>query len=470
MLVYSTILDIAESLTKEVFINLVIKWNQESPHSDSVIPDLHWNGERNIRYGNDDLWLSIEEYRNKNIIAIRYEKKATDGAVWDTDFIMNFTEMRMAIQLDRSYIGEIYTLGKTHSTPYFLTLLIEGGYLKDDNGIPVFGDPITIRNDNISLLTNLINGNSHYALPVVYVSKTYFDEDPLDIWKLAKLLRGAAHIFVQEGTFQNPTLQCKCNEKNEYHGAIGVYFTNSPAMNQRFLYRDYCHGNALLYKVIRCVMQRATCQKVDFLYTWQGVQNSLLRDRLATQKNEKLKAEKTADEYAAFFDGELNYWKQKVTDLTRANDALTAENQGLHNKIANSGFSHVLNINIGAEDDFYPEEIKDIILAVLEKSLSEIEPQSRRYDIVTNILRSNKHHSIREKKIEQLKHALKSSSKMTPHILQELKDIGFEISEDGKHYKLTYFGDARYTIALAKTPSDYRSGQNNISIITKTVF
>lgn len=157
MLVYSTILDIAESLTKEVFINLVIKWNQESPHSDSVIPDLHWNGERNIRYGNDDLWLSIEEYRNKNIIAIRYEKKATDGAVWDTDFIMNFTEMRMAIQLDRSYIGEIYTLGKTHSTPYFLTLLIEGGYLKDDNGIPVFGDPITIRNDNISLLTNLIN-------------------------------------------------------------------------------------------------------------------------------------------------------------------------------------------------------------------------------------------------------------------------------------------------------------------------
>lgn len=156
--------------------------------------------------------------------------------------------------------------------------------------------------------------------------------------------------------------------------------------------------------------------------------------------------------------------------MTKANDALTAENQGLHNKIANSGFSHVLNINIGAEDDFYPEEIKDIILAVLEKSLSEIEPQSRRYDIVTNILRSNKHHSIREKKIEQLKHALKSSSKMTPHILQELKDIGFEISEDGKHYKLTYFGDARYTIALAKTPSDYRSGQNNISIITKTVF
>lgn len=470
MLMYSTILDINESLTKEAFINLVIKWNQESPHSDSVIPELHWNGERNIRYGNDDLWLSIEEYRNKNIIAIRYEKKTEDGAVWDTDFIMNFTEMRMAIQLDRSYIGEIYTLGKTYSTPYFLTLLIEGGYLKDDNGIPVFGNPIIINNARIPLLIDLINGNSDYDLPVVYVSKTYFDEDPLDIWKLAKLLRGAAHIFVQEGTFQNPTLQSKCNERNEYHGAIGVYFTNSPAMNQRFLYRDYCRGNTLLHKVIRCVMQHAVCQKIDSLYTWQGVQNSLLRDRLATQKNEKLKAEKAANEYATFFDAELNYWKQKVADLAKTNDAPTAENQGLHNKIANSGFSHVLNINIGAEDDFYSEEIKDILLSVLEKALSEIEPQSRRHDIVTNILRSNKHLGIREKKIEQLKQVLKSSSKMTPRVLQELKGIGFEISEDGKHYKLTYFGDARYTITLAKTPSDYRSGQNNISTIMKKVF
>lgn len=37
MLLYSTILSIRETLTKEVFLNLVIKWNLESPHKENII-------------------------------------------------------------------------------------------------------------------------------------------------------------------------------------------------------------------------------------------------------------------------------------------------------------------------------------------------------------------------------------------------------------------------------------------------
>ncbi|MGI6736033.1 MAG: hypothetical protein ACOX41_01815 [Anaerovoracaceae bacterium] len=82
MLLYSTILRINDNLTKDKFIQLVIDWNQSSPHQDNVIPNLSWKGERNIRYGNDWLWMDIEEYRNKNIIAVRYEKKEVDGTVY----------------------------------------------------------------------------------------------------------------------------------------------------------------------------------------------------------------------------------------------------------------------------------------------------------------------------------------------------------------------------------------------------
>ena len=35
MLLFSTMLAINDSLTKEKFIELVIKWNQGSPHADS---------------------------------------------------------------------------------------------------------------------------------------------------------------------------------------------------------------------------------------------------------------------------------------------------------------------------------------------------------------------------------------------------------------------------------------------------
>ena len=71
MLLFSTILNIKSNMTQDDFINLVIEWNQSSPHEDNIIQNLVWNGERNIRYEYNNLVLSIEEYQNENIIAVR---------------------------------------------------------------------------------------------------------------------------------------------------------------------------------------------------------------------------------------------------------------------------------------------------------------------------------------------------------------------------------------------------------------
>lgn len=120
MLLYSTTLRIKDTLTKDGFVQLVIQWNQSSPHADNVIPDVNWNGERNIRFGNESLWLAIEEYRNKNIIAVRFEKREEDGAIWDTDYIMNFDSMKMTIQLDRGYTEDAQMEDLQFSTPHFI--------------------------------------------------------------------------------------------------------------------------------------------------------------------------------------------------------------------------------------------------------------------------------------------------------------------------------------------------------------
>ena len=109
-----------------------------------------------MRYGSENLWLAIEEYRNQNIVAIRYEKKETDGSIWDTDYVMNFSSMRMSIRLDRSYTREALAAKQRFSTPHFITLLIERGYLKDDSGLPVLRTPITIDRSNLNLLSEII--------------------------------------------------------------------------------------------------------------------------------------------------------------------------------------------------------------------------------------------------------------------------------------------------------------------------
>ena len=53
---------------------------------------------------------------------------------------------------------------------------------------------------------------------------------------------------------------------------------------------------------------------------------------------------------------------------------------------------------------------------------------------------------------------------------RELEDMGFSISEDGKHFKLVFQGDDRYTFTLPKSGSDWRGGLNAASDIGRLLF
>lgn len=54
MLLFSTLLEINDTMTKDAFIQLVLEWNQGSPHEENIIQGIEWNGERNVRYGTDN--------------------------------------------------------------------------------------------------------------------------------------------------------------------------------------------------------------------------------------------------------------------------------------------------------------------------------------------------------------------------------------------------------------------------------
>ena len=49
MLLFSTLLEINDTMTKDSFIQLVLEWNQGSPHEENIIQGIEWNGERNVR-------------------------------------------------------------------------------------------------------------------------------------------------------------------------------------------------------------------------------------------------------------------------------------------------------------------------------------------------------------------------------------------------------------------------------------
>ncbi len=474
MLLYSTILNINDSLSIEAFIRLVIECNQTNPFAENIIPEMNWNGERNIRFGSDGLWLEIEEDENKNIIAVRYEKKAADGAVWDTDYIMNFDEMKIAIQLDCSYTEDALMENPMFSSPLFLSGLIEGGFLKADNGLPILEKPIVITEENMAILVDVINGTGHYHLPVVYVSKTFNDADPVDAGRLSRKLKGIAHVLLEDDKRLNSDLREACDDQNEYYGGIGIYFPNQ--RRRRFIYRNNADADGLLMdKVVNAVFQYAAAQTIPIAYTWMGVSNSLLNDRFNRQTEERLAAERArqdaedeVEEFLDTFDDDHQKLQQQINELTRANASLQQENQGIRAKLYDS--ENIPLIYYGDEEEFYQDEIKEILLDVLADALKNTDDKTRRSDVLKDVLNSNNFQKLSSRRRDEIKGLLKDYKTMPSTLRQKLQKFGFEITEEGKHYRLTYYGDNRYKTTLAKTGSDCHGGRNSAAAIIKDML
>ena len=102
MLLFNTLLNITGSMTRDDFIALVFEWNRTSEYRENIIENLEYHGEKEIRYGDENLSLEIQTLNCPDITAVRYSKKTEDGVVWTTDYVMNFDERKMAVRLDRS--------------------------------------------------------------------------------------------------------------------------------------------------------------------------------------------------------------------------------------------------------------------------------------------------------------------------------------------------------------------------------
>lgn len=473
MLLFSTILKIDKSLTKDDFLNLVIEWNQGSPHENNVIPNLNWDGSYNQKFGDDTISLEFKEYRNEEIVAVRYVKKLDDGIIWKTDYIMNFKDYKMSIMLDRSFTEDAIGVDPSFTTPLFIRLLIEKGYVVDDNDLPILMNPHLIGCENLSVLTAVINGTKFYDLPVVYVSKTFSNNIPIDVDKLAYALKGVAHIFVQEDLETNTFIREQCNSTNEYNGAIGIYYQSDVVKHKRFLNYEYFDPTITRQNIVKEIINFTNQQSIDPLYTWDGVLTSLLRDRFESQKSKRTKAERTKEETEELLDSFSNDFDA----LTEENGRLRSSISDLESELAfyrdafnkktvnDSGF-----LSSGSEKEFFQDEKKELILSVLSDSLANILDDTRKKHIVQDIIQQNTIKEILSKKREEVKRLLTDYSGLNGKLKQELQQLGFTITEDGKHYKLTYFNDKRYIIHMAKTPSDGRAGKNIVSDINNKVF
>lgn len=459
MQIYSAIFPVKESLSKDDLINLVIEWNQGSPHN--KISNLNWDGKkRNIKFEDGNLSLAIEEIRTYNTIAIRFHQFDENNIIWNTDIVVNFNTHIFSIKIDRETTADTIGFIPQFKTPILVNMLLDRDFIGMDNDLEISAKEIPIKKDNYKVIENIICRNTVYSMPVIYVTKSW-GRYPLRVHTLAYRLRGVAHVLIEEDADVCKFLKDSCRGMNSHHGSIGIYYPGSSAPYKIITPRRYeGQEETLIDRIVNMVCRYMNQQARDKMMTWEGVQNELLKLRYVSATEKKAKAENEVSEVYENFSDELEEKERTIEELNNRVMALQAENQGLRAKYEQ--VSEISLIYYGEEDELYEGEIKDHILETLQKQMQQVKKGTRKELILQDILKSNEFTGALEEKRAEIKRILKGYTKVGDSLKRDLKAYGFIITKDGGHYKLTYKGDSRYLFTMASSGSDSQRGGENL--------
>lgn len=69
---------------------------------------------------------------------------------------MDFAANRISVQLERSYTEGASLDNQRFTTPHFISMLINSGYLADDNGLPVLNAELEASRENAATLVSAV--------------------------------------------------------------------------------------------------------------------------------------------------------------------------------------------------------------------------------------------------------------------------------------------------------------------------
>lgn len=476
MELFSTVLNIRKGMDEDIFVSLIKEWIDTQPFEENRIKGISYAHESDITFGTQELWLCIRKYEAENIMAVRYEKSQADGTVWDTDYVINFRTNRLAIRLERSYHEDSLRVDARFSTPFFIAILIRHGWIEDDGILPVSQKPLIIDENNAELLAHTLSRKQNFSLPVVYISRTYYDEDPVDLIRLSRQLKGIAHIFAEKSVFTNRAIREACGGMNAYYGAVDLIWPGSDLPASRLFYRAESGEDPLLReRLVRSLIEYAGAKRLDPLETWNGVNHAILMRNMDEQTQllkeaqaKKQEAVNEMEDVYSTFGNELEKLKKQAEELSRVAAAREYEIGKLREKLRADEDSPVLLS--GKEEDFFAGEIKEMVLDALSDILASVPPESRRAHVLKDLIEHNGYEEIHKKRSDEVKKMFRDYKSMSGTMRAQLMNLGFEISEEGKHYRLCYYGDPRYKTTLAKSGSDYREGRNIAALISRSMF
>ena len=198
--------------------------------------------------------------------------------------------------------------------------------------------------------------------------------------------------------------------------------------------------------------------------TWSAVQELISRRTFnALREQGSTEVQKYVDE----FDKELKSKQVEIEDAEREISRLEAEVRKFQ---AQSPMQSGLVLQTAPEQDLYAGELLGVVRDAIADAVTRVTEDSRRQHILNSIVQANPPTGESEAMRNRLKALLRDFRSMDAKVRGALQDMGFSVSEEGKHYKVVFQGDDRYTFTMPKSGSDHRGGLNLAGDISRLLL
>ncbi|MFT3718644.1 hypothetical protein [Pseudorhodoferax sp.] len=448
-------------------IRLACQWITGSPHSafehDALIGLPH-SGEQSVSVGAEQVTLAHSPTLDGEVGGLRYER-SEESLAWTTTIVSLKSSGKHILRME-VVCEALSTLARLPppKKPYFIKQALSELGGGNDGEIPVTDQPFRLSAGEESAAAKLILGTAHNSLPIVYVSAGFGDQYLVDPAELARFVGGLAHVIVEPNRAFSHIVKRLTRSRNVFGGAIGVYWPNSEKRISYFGEESARAGKALAIKIAKDIRVALSNRRQRSNCTWAH-----LKEAVAKSRYEQLKADGSTElnQYVSAFDDEIAAKQQVVIERDQEIARLNSEIRRLSSieQAAQGGL-----IELGEEQDLYQGEVRDIIISALQDAVGRVVKNSRREHVLSDLLNTNVPGGRAEAMSEEIKALLRDYRSMDAKTRTALTRLGFELSEDGKHWKAIFQGDSRYTFSFPKTGGDYRGGLNTVRDINNALF
>ncbi|BCS89538.1 hypothetical protein [Pseudodesulfovibrio sediminis] len=467
MLSFNTCFPVSIDATIDKLLLIGKTWRRNSPHSTiNELIDLHFcsANECHIENNSESLHFQKHFYDQTEIGGIRHT--VLEGDInWVTEIVGYKTKTSYWVSIKVFKESSLPLLDDHESKkPHIVKLIMKEMGVGFDGDVPVGDKPIFLKTGDEIIAQKAMGANLGCVMPTVYVSVRNTGKHNIKYNAIAERLSGMAHVLVEPSVQFSRNLRVKVDDINAYNGAVGIYWpggTNRLYFVQR---GKYINPNRVANDVCRVVRQALLSQRGIKKCTWFHLQEIKSKIKLSDLKKS---GSNKLEEYINTFDEELEATKSEL-DLARRE--IEQLNTKLYTNTMSTPVPGTPALIKGNEDEKYQGETTDMLLEILEKQIHCCEVGTRRKDIIEDILSTNSCYGNRKKLLARLKETFKKYQKLDGKTRGELDRMAFSISEEGKHYKLNFKNDNRYTVVLPKTSSDYRAGLNTYSDLQKKMF